>query len=78
MSTHGNIKAVGVIDFTPNFIDDDIQFEINMPEFVWARSKDEALNYLDDIIQSAKKAKKVINNKDNYDQSTTKTVRKRK
>jgi hypothetical protein len=61
MSTHGDIKVCGHPNFSPDVIEGEgIRFEINMPDFLWADDKKEALAFLDRIIQSAQEAKRTL------------------
>jgi hypothetical protein len=65
MSTHQNIAST-TVDLTPSFHNGDtfgetnICFEINAADFLWAGSKEEAIDFLDNVIEAAKAAKQAV------------------
>ena len=61
MSTHATIKYFGKFDFTPDYIEDEgFRFEINCPGFLWADTRKEAEQFLNNIIRGAQAAKKEL------------------
>jgi hypothetical protein len=63
MSTHGTIKYCGNLPglADPDLIEGEgIQFEINVPEFLWADDTQEAMEFLDRVIKRAQAGKRKL------------------